>query len=52
MKVDIRTEAAKYYDINPDTPNDIPYYQQRIPFLDASVLELGCVTGRECRKGE
>ena len=46
MKVDIRTEAAKYYDSNPNTPNDILFYQQRIPSLGASVLELGCGTGR------
>ena len=46
MKVDIRTEAAKYYDSNPNTPNDIPFYQEWIPSLDASILELGCGTGR------
>jgi len=46
MKIDIRTEAAKYYDSSPNTPNDIPFYQQRIPSLGASVLELGCGTGR------
>jgi SAM-dependent methyltransferase len=46
MKVDIRTAAAKYYDSNPDTPNDVPFYQNLIPSPDVSILELGCGTGR------
>jgi SAM-dependent methyltransferase len=44
--VDIRTEAARYYDYSPETPNDIPFYRQRIPSPQAEVLELGCGTGR------
>jgi len=46
MKVDIRTEAAKYYDSNPSFLNDIPFYQKLIPSPDISILELGCGTGR------
>ncbi len=46
MKVDIRTEAAKYYDSNPSFPKDIPFYQKLIPSPSASILELGCGTGR------
>ena len=46
MKVDIRIEAAKYYDSNPGFLNDIPFYQKLIPSPDVSILELGCGTGR------
>jgi SAM-dependent methyltransferase len=46
MKIDIRTEAAKYYDSNPGFLNDIPFYQKLIPSPYSSVLELGCGTGR------
>jgi SAM-dependent methyltransferase len=46
MKVDIRTEAAKYYDCNPNVPNDIPFYINHIPSQQTTVLELGCGTGR------
>jgi SAM-dependent methyltransferase len=46
MKIDIRTEAAKYYDSNPDFLNDIPFYQKLISSPTISILELGCGTGR------
>lgn len=46
MKIDIRTEAAKYYDSNPGFLNDIPFYQKLISSPDISILELGCGTGR------
>ncbi len=46
MKVDIRAEAARYYDHNPDVPNDIPFYRALIASPGASILELGCGTGR------
>lgn len=46
MRVDIRTEAARFYDINPNTPNDIPFYQSLAPSPPRSILELGCGTGR------
>lgn len=43
---DIRAEVARYYDLHPEWPADIPFYQSLIPSPDASVLELGCGTGR------
>ena len=43
---DIRAEAAQYYDLSPDTPDDVEFYRSKIPSPDASVLELGCGTGR------
>jgi SAM-dependent methyltransferase len=46
MGVDIRLEAAKYYDSDPDIPNDIPFYLSKLPSTHASILELGCGTGR------
>jgi SAM-dependent methyltransferase len=46
MKIDIRTKAARYYDLNPHVPQDIAFYRERIPTPDARVLELGCGTGR------
>jgi SAM-dependent methyltransferase len=46
MKSDIRTAAAKFYDLNPHAPRDVPFYLARIPSPDAAVLELGCGTGR------
>jgi SAM-dependent methyltransferase len=46
MKVDIRAEAARFYDFNPDTIVDIQFYRDRIPSPNTKVLELGCGTGR------
>ena len=46
MREDIRAEAAKYYDVNPTIPDDIAFYQARLPSSGAAVLELGCGTGR------
>ena len=46
MTMDIRAEAASYYDLNPNTPNDVPFYRAKIPSPAAHVLELGCGTGR------
>ncbi|MGB2823025.1 MAG: class I SAM-dependent methyltransferase [Phycisphaerae bacterium] len=46
MPIDIRAEAARYYDLNPQAPDDIPFYRERIPSPDSAVLELGCGTGR------
>ena len=43
---DIRAEVARYYDLNPQPPADIPFYQALVPSPQASVLELGCGTGR------
>jgi SAM-dependent methyltransferase len=46
MSEDIRAEAAQYYDVNPTIPDDLAFYQARLPASDAAVLELGCGTGR------
>jgi len=46
MSGDMRAEAAQYYDANPMIPDDIAFYQARLPSADAAVLELGCGTGR------
>ena len=46
MSEDIRAEAAQYYDVNPTIPDDLAFYQARLPSSDAAVLELGCGTGR------
>jgi len=46
MGIDIRSEAAKYYDLQKVPYNDIPFYMERVPSPDANILELGCGTGR------
>ena len=46
MAIDIRVEAARYYDLNPAMPGDVEFYRARIPSPDAALLELGCGTGR------
>lgn len=46
MKIDIRADAARFYDLSPSVPDDIPFYRATIPDSEASVLELGCGTGR------
>jgi SAM-dependent methyltransferase len=46
MKTDIRSAAAKFYDLNPNVPLDVPFYQALIPAPTATILELGCGTGR------
>jgi len=43
---DTRAEPAKFYDLNPNLPRDIPFYIGRLPGPRARVLELGCGTGR------
>lgn len=43
---DPRAQAARYYDFIPTAPDDLAFYQGRIPSPEASVLELGCGTGR------
>jgi SAM-dependent methyltransferase len=44
--MDSRREAARYYDLEPGFPDDIPFYREALPSRVASVLELGCGTGR------
>ena len=46
MQNDIRADAAQYYDVNPTIPDDLAFYQARLPSAEAAVLELGCGTGR------
>ena len=43
---DFREEAAKYYDLAPHRPDDVPFYLARIPSPESRILELGCGTGR------
>lgn len=45
MPSDSRTQAARYYDLTP-FPDDLPFYEKLIPSPQASLLELGCGTGR------
>jgi len=44
--MDARSSAARFYDLNPNLPRDIPFYGRLIPGRNARVLELGCGTGR------
>ena len=48
MHLDIRAEAARYYDLQPAPfeGKDIPFYESLILSPKATVLELGCGTGR------
>ena len=46
MTIDIRAEAAGFYDRAPEPFNDVPFYQGLIATPDVSILELGCGTGR------
>lgn len=45
MDVDVRESVARYYDLG-GAPEDLEFYRRRVPFPDASVLDLGCGTGR------
>lgn len=44
--MDIREDAARYYDLQDNPTADIPFYLARVPSPAARVLELGCGTGR------
>lgn len=44
--MDTRERAAEYYDLNPESPSDIPFYIARLSSPNVRVLELGCGTGR------
>jgi SAM-dependent methyltransferase len=43
---DVRAEVARYYDLLPEPPPDIPFYRSLVPSPEAQLLELGCGTGR------
>jgi SAM-dependent methyltransferase len=43
---DPRALAAKFYDLAPGMPADLPFYLRRLPSSASRVLELGCGTGR------
>ncbi len=45
MIIDIRREAARYYDLN-GGPDDLRFYRDRITSQETKVFELGCGTGR------
>ena len=46
MSEDMRAKAAQYDEVNPTIPDDLAFYQARLPSADVAVLELGCGTGR------
>lgn len=44
--MDARAATAPYYDLEPEFPADIPFYLRHLANPNATVLELGCGTGR------
>jgi SAM-dependent methyltransferase len=44
--MDIRADAARFYDADPGHPNDVPFYISQVSGGNLHVLELGCGTGR------
>lgn len=46
MSDDARARAARFYDLAPSVPDDVPFYIGRLPSSRSRVLELGCGTGR------
>jgi SAM-dependent methyltransferase len=46
MPSNIPRSVAEYYDLNPLAPPDVPFYASLVPSPDATILELGCGTGR------
>jgi len=46
MPLDLRAEAARYYDLNPVKLGDIEFYLSRFQSAETRILELGCGTGR------
>ena len=43
---DPRVAVARFYDLDREPLNDLPFYVSRLPNANARVLELGCGTGR------
>ncbi|MBZ5551739.1 MAG: class I SAM-dependent methyltransferase [Acidobacteriia bacterium] len=46
MTRDPRAEVARFYDLDREPLNDVPFYVSRLSHENASVLDLGCGTGR------
>jgi len=46
MAGDWRADVASYYDLAPNHPADVPFYLSLLESSSASLLELGCGTGR------
>jgi SAM-dependent methyltransferase len=46
MPIEFRADVARYYDCDPRDHGDVEFYQSMLPSRDATVLELGCGTGR------
>jgi SAM-dependent methyltransferase len=46
VNMDIRKEAAAYYDYGSPPFDDLAFYKEHIPSPNATILELGCGTGR------
>lgn len=44
--MDPRATTARYYDLEPEFPQDLPFYIAQLPSPFTTVLELGCGTGR------
>ena len=44
--MDTKARAAEYYDLDPESLGDVPFYLARIPSPKGEILELGCGTGR------
>lgn len=43
---EFRADVAKYYDLAPHHPDDVPFYLDALQSPTSRVLELGCGTGR------
>lgn len=43
---DARAEGARFYDLNPRFPEDVPFYRAHLPIPEPNLLEVGCGTGR------
>lgn len=46
MQSDWRADVARYYDMSPHHPDDLPFYVGQLAGPADRVLELGCGTGR------